>query len=138
MARTWFFMARPEATSRDAVGFFETRGLAGQCRILRQGQRLSRFEQVDRLADQPCPRLCSRTSSWAAVSSGSMAKRLGQCMDRRQFASHVDYGHAGFGLAVVDGPIDGRGAAILRQQRGMEVDASMKRRASVAGARICP
>ena len=44
-------------------------------------------------------------------------------------------GDAGDGLAVGDGPLDGRGAAIFREQRGVQVDVaeSAVDRASIAG-----
>ena len=40
---------------------------------------------------------------------------------------HIHDGNAGNALAVQDRPVDGRGAAILRQKRGVNVDAAVLR-----------
>ena len=39
---------------------------------------------------------------------------------------HLDDGVAGFGVAVEDGPLHGGGAAVLGQQRSVEVDAAVR------------
>ena len=41
--------------------------------------------------------------------------------------NHIHDGNAGNALAVQDRPVDGRGAAVLRQKRGVNVDAAVLR-----------
>ena len=50
-----------------------------------------------------------------------------------QAGRHVQHGNAGFGVAVVQGPVDRSGAAILGQQGSVQVDAAQRRNSQRAG-----
>ena len=55
-----------------------------------------------------------------------------------QAGVHFHDGDAGFGLAVGNGPLDRRGAAIFRQQRSVDVQAAVRGKSKIAGGKICP
>ena len=101
-------------------GAFEAR--AGSC-----GRASNRpgLKAIDRLPHQPRPQ---RPPAAAPIlrpfRPGGWGHGPGRCTARRRLRRHVDDRHAGFGLAVVDGPVDRGRPAILRQQRGVQIDAT--------------
>ena len=52
----------------------------------------------------------------------------GQTRSAVEAGCHVDDGHSGFRVALQNGPVDRRGAAILGQQRRVQVDSPQRRR----------
>ena len=109
----------------QAVGLLQPRGPAGQRGVLRHGL-LPGPPPAGRSSRTPAgrPTSASRASNSAAVSSGPIATRVWAMQGpASMLRGHVDHGHAGLRFAVIDGPIDRRRAAVLRQQRGVQVHA---------------
>ena len=89
------------------------------------GVSASRSASVRRIT--AAPRGASRAASSPAVSPGPMGVALAQEHVAGVHARiHLERGDAGLRLAADDGPGDGSGAAIAREQGGMDVDGAAR------------
>ena len=109
----------------QSVGLFQSRGLRGQGRVLRQGRDPPELKIIDHAADQFRPGVGQPRLQLPRRFLGEDGDaKLGDARPGVELRRHVDDRHAGLGLAVVDGPLDRGRPAILRQERGVQVDAS--------------
>ena len=89
------------------------------------GFAVAGFEVVDHFEDEPGAHRGEAGFELCGVFVGVDGRAL--LSEKRagvEAGRHVDDAVAGFGFAAEDGPLHGRGAAILGQQRAVQVDAA--------------
>ena len=133
--------ARPRVAAADAVdevarrlrgrsqpSSFLSRGARVAC-VASCGMRGSVSSSLERAQQEPrAPIAARRADSSPAVSSGPIGVGLAQQHGARVHARvHLERRDAGLGLAADDRPRDRRGAAVARQQRGVDVDRAARR-----------
>ncbi len=104
-------------------------GRIGECRLvlrcaLRRAVRKRRDRLAQRLRAELSKALCQRRGVLALTDLG---RDRADDIARVERCNHIHDRNAGDTLAVQDRPVDGRGAAILRQKRGVNVDAAVLR-----------
>jgi hypothetical protein len=112
----------------EAVLFLKARSLAGGALVLRLLMRRPRLELVDDVKDERSaaltePRL-QLAGGFVVVDRDTVDAEDGTGVEA---GGHLNNGVAGFGVAIKDGPLHGGGAAVLGQQRAVEVDATEAR-----------